>query len=181
MQLLALLPRILDVLEREHVTYALVGGLASNLWVRDDKVRETFDIDFAVKGVWNPERVMETLQSPEISALRGSDLNLRRVDISRLILNDTILDFVTAKSKEFMDSVFMRVRQGQAAGRNLPVVSAEDVFVFKAMSKRESDMHPMCALVETGEFDLDYAEKWARKLGVWSFAKRAMPAHRRGK
>ena len=181
MELLALLPRILDALDTEHVNYALVGGLASNLWVADEKVRETFDIDFAVKGVWSPERVMEALQSPAVSVLRGSDLNLSRADITRLILNDTILDFVSAKSKEFMDSVFIRVRQGQAAGRNLPVVSAEDVFVFKALSKREIDMHPMCALAETSEFDREYVERWVRKLGVWSFAKRALPGYRRGR
>ncbi|HYG78009.1 MAG TPA: hypothetical protein VEK08_23590 [Planctomycetota bacterium] len=178
MAILDFLPQILDALIKEKTPFALTGGLASNLWLPDEQVRETFDIDFAVPAGWSPDQLATSLRAPPMLAMRGADLNLRRAEIKRLVVENIVVDFVSVKSAPFMKEVFARVQTGRLAGRPLPVLSPEDIFVFKAISKRERDIQPMSALATTAEFDRKHAEKWCRKFGVWLFAARALKSQR---
>ena len=108
------------------------------------------------------------------SVLRSKDMHFTRAQISRLWVEGITVDFVRPRNLQFVNSAFARLEKGDLKSAKIPILAPEDVFLYKALSKRERDIAPMSALSDRADFDRVYVEKWARKLGVWLFAKRAI-------
>lgn len=176
MDLEILLDASVAILNESHSAYAIAGGLASNLWVSKDRMRPTYDIDIAcgVKARDAAETVAQALEKQGHTVVRTGTLPFRRAVIERLWIEGITLDFVMPRNVEFVNSAFARLQKGTSRYRTMTVLSPEDLFLYKALAKRERDIPPMCDLAEASEFDRKYVESWARKLGVWSFAKRAL-------
>lgn len=166
-------------LSKARVRFALAGGLASNLWVRSEDVRDTADIDIAVVAMYpDPASIAAvhlykhgyTMDDVE----RWVEASLRRVEIRRIVVRNIPVDFILARNASFVRRAFRRAHAAYVGKTRVRVLSAEDVFLFKALAGRPKDIQPMWALSLRPRFDRRYVESWARTLGVWAFAKRTL-------
>lgn len=169
-------------MDRAGIQHALAGGLASNVWVRPEEVAETFDVDFAVATL-TPDptgRILPELDRAGVRAIPGAELQLRRARIHRVVTGDVVIDFVLPNDAEFVRSALARATVMETSGRRLSVLSPEDVFVYKALSKRLKDLAPMVALCRRPDFDVEYVSRWTRRFRVWRFTKRVLDEARTG-
>ena len=160
MEIVSLLTAVCDILERQQIRFAIAGGLASNLWVSEERTQETYDIDLAILQSQHSITTIEAaLKTMGHTVLRTKDMHFTR--------------FCSTQKPSVCQQRVRASGKGQIEKRR-DSNSCEDVFLYKALSKRERDIAPMTALSDRADFDRVYAEKWARKLGVWLFAKRAI-------
>lgn len=175
------IPEVLNVLvaalEEAPVPYALAGGLASNLWVSEERTRETFDIDLAVAASEADaiNALKAALERRGLSVLGPTLLPFKRATIRRFVAEGVIVDFIRPRDEGYVRKAFSRLETAEMSrGKRIPVLSPEDLFLFKALAKRGTDLQPMTAMAEATGFNREYVESWARKLGVWSFAKQSL-------
>ena len=169
--------RVVTALKAGRIPCALAGGFAANLWVRREEVRETHDIDFSVLTL-HPDPAGEVLTHLHRYGFhrteRQVDVRLRRAEFRRILVDGVPVDFVLPRNKDFAAAAFRRIRPARVGRTRIQALSPEDVFLFKALAGREKDVPPMAALAERPGFDRRYVERWARRLGVWRFAKRCL-------
>jgi hypothetical protein len=164
--------RALDLVESEGIEACVMGGLALQVHAIP---RVTFDVDLQIAA--EPARVLALLQRARESGavvdepyLRGwtDELaGMRKVAFlvpagDRLVAVDLFL--VTTP---FQRSAFDRRRPVDLAARNVPVVTLEDLLLFKLIANRRKDQADVVDLLAFGgPMDLDYVRTWARELGV---------------
>lgn len=171
-----LLSRALRAIAAVEQPHAVVGGLAANLWVAPERARETYDIDFAC-AAWNPAddaELRRRLEAQGAEVIASTHLPLRRVVIHRVAVENTMIDIVVPRNAKYAATALARRAESTMRETPVPVLAPEDVFLFKAVAKREKDLQPMAALAVLPTFDRAYVERWARTLGVWRFAKRGL-------
>ncbi|MCR4316625.1 MAG: nucleotidyltransferase [Planctomycetes bacterium] len=102
-------------------------------------------------------------------------MNFKKVCIVRYLCTgvDIVVDLILADAKYTREAIS---NQGKVdiGGKDYPVLSPEDIILFKSLGKREKDIGPMNAVARSNEIDREYIEKWARHLGTWGFVKRAL-------
>ncbi len=178
MDLQEALVRVVAAMEELRIPYALAGGLASNAWVGEERAQDTYDVDFAVAALEpDPATAVRTsLARRNVEAEKADPMAFRRAKIHRLWIAGITVDFILPRHRGYPRAALDRTGESLIGARKVRVLSPEDAFLYKALSKRERDLAPMSALAEREDFDRRYAERWARRLGVWRFAKRALRA-----
>lgn len=160
-----------DVLATADIPHALCGGLAANLY--REEVRATVDVDVAVAVA--PARVVDLVQRFEEAGWtvepywrQGEQLRLTRSDLPRV---DCLLATTDYERQAIEQAVPARIE-----GRQLSVLTAEDLIVSKLIAGRARDYEAVAAIINTrGErLDVEYISGWLEQFGVaerWERAK----------
>lgn len=160
-----------DILKTAEIPHALCGGLAANLY--REEVRATVDVDVAVAV--SPARVVDLVQRFEEAGWtvepywrQVEQLRLTRSDLPRV---DCVLATTDYERQAIEQAVRARIE-----GRQLSVLTAEDLIVFKLVAGRARDYEAIAAIINTrGErLDVEYISGWLEQFGVverWERAK----------
>lgn len=162
-----------DVLNRLHIGYALIGGMALAAW---SEQRFTKDIDFTV-----------TLDAKKWEALQAFLKNSPDVTINKLAYDpqasNVVPYLVRIKYKEelvdlissltpYQESLLARRVEVDILGERIFVASPEDIIVTKLIAKRTQDIADIEKLLRSiNNLDLAYIQKWAREwevLDLWN-------------
>ena len=164
-----------------RIPHVFMGGLASAALGRP---RWTHDIDVFVKPADN-RRTLDVMESAGFTT-READPSW----IYKALKDDVLVDviFRSAGRVELDDEMVSRARRSEVAGTLVPVISAEDLIVVKALVfKERSPRHwyDALALLQRTDLDWDYLVRRAmfyessRILSLLVYARsedRALPA-----
>jgi hypothetical protein len=167
---------IARALKANRIPYAMAGGMATNLWVSDEDSRETHDVDFAL-AVSFPDPASDVLvylaRHGKYCIERLVDSKLPKANILKFVVGGINVDFVVVHDEEYAKTAIRRAARSRFMGRSkIRILTPEDIFLYKAMANRHKDISPMAALSKDKDFDWEYVERWARRLGAWSVAKK---------
>jgi hypothetical protein len=176
--------RLIDLLEREGLEYALMGGLAVPVW---GIPRATYDIDIVLsmdEDGLRLHRPREERRLPPGSGARGG--------VSRCPSGhgEDPLEWWTAESRRVEVDVFLVTTPYQKAaflrrcrvrldGRDAWVLSAADIVLHKLLAGRPKDMADVQNILAIqGVPDPEYLQAWARRLKVESALEKAIESAR---
>jgi len=164
------------VLAEAGVPHALCGGLAANLY--REEVRATNDVDLAV--AIGPARVVEIVDafgragwSAAPYRQRGEQLKLTRRGMPRVDCIIATTDYERAAVERSVPATI--------EGREIPVLTPEDLIVFKLMAGRARDYEAVAAIINARgrELDVAYIEGWLEQFDNASAWPRALEEARR--
>jgi predicted nucleotidyltransferase len=159
---------LIDVLEREKIQYAIIGGLAVMIY---GEPRFTKDVDINIilekgkikdfikklqaKGfspsLYNAVQIAETSGYLQVSYNTGKNL--------------TSFDIIIAENPiEF--SAIERAKIKKIDGMNIKMITPEDLIIQKITSEREKDKNDLIGIIarQEGKMDLDYIRNWLTKI-----------------
>ncbi len=161
-----------DVLEGAGVPYAVMGGIAASSW---GMPHYTHDVDIAVgldaaSAVSILRRLADAGFIVPDEVLRGWSDGLagtRKFTVSKFV-GENVWDVdVFLEESEFLRSVMSRRTTVDLDGRLTPLVTPEDLILFKLLAWRPKDQgHLDDLLLVVGPLDDAYLAAWADRLGV---------------
>ena len=157
---------IVDLLAEVKLTYMVIGAFALPAWGRP---RATLDLDILI----------QTPEIPEIFVRRLGDLGFHfdeewdrynpmiRAFHKRFRSGRTPVDLLLNRDAHDV-SAFSRRKKKRFDGRYLWFPSAEDLLLQKLKVGRPQDFIDAAGIVQRmqGKLDLQYLNKWARKLNI---------------
>lgn len=155
---------ITDVLESERVPYAIVGGIANAVW---GEPRATVDIDVTVTV---DERALASTIQAIASRLRPAVSDpaefVRQTRVLPLDSQDGVRIGVIFALMPFEVEAIRGAQQIPIAGRQVRVVTAEDLILMKIISERPRDLADAEAILRRRRSTLDreYVEPRVREL-----------------
>jgi hypothetical protein len=171
---------LVELLDQLSIEYAVMGGFA----VRAHGVpRPTYDIDLAIvvdqqrlPGLFSRLREYD-FEIPEIYETGWVDRikQLPLLKLKRYVHSESLdVDLFLVES-EFLEEVMRRRSRVDAEGRNLWVVSPEDLILFKLLADRPRDWGDIAdVLFIQGALDEAYMRRWARELAISSQLEKAL-------
>lgn len=165
-----------DVLDAAGVPHALCGGLAANLY--REEVRATSDVDLAIAV--GPARLVDLVRTFTAQGWRaepywrqGEQLRLTRRALPRV-------DCLVATT-DYERAAIDRSVPVEIEGRELRVLAAEDLIVFKLVAGRARDYEAVAAIINArgDKLDVDYVTAWLEQLGAPDAWERAVDEARR--
>jgi len=156
-ELLYVLNRVINTLEKYGYRYALIGGIANQIW---GQARFTYDIDIKVLVPdTDYDGVRETLTSafPE-SGRPEMPLNPLIVSVK---IHDVVVDFLLT-TPGYEEQIIARAMQSTIADISVWVCSAEDLIIQKALAHREKDWQDIEGILieQHGNLNDQYIENW---------------------
>jgi predicted nucleotidyltransferase len=156
-ELLDALKQVLQVLEKQEYRYAIIGGIANQIW---GQARFTYDIDIKVLV---PDTDYDSVRETLVSAFPESgrpEMPLNPLIVSVKIHN-VIVDFLLS-TPGYEEQIVHRAVKSIIAGLSVWVCSAEDLIIQKALANREKDWQDIEGIViEQGEqLEQEYIEEW---------------------
>lgn len=156
--------RLHESLEKAGIPHAFGGAIAVGYY---RVPRTTVDIDL---NVFVPpeerDRVIGVLagefELPDREALAAE---IAKIDQGSTYWGETRIDIFFAAT-EFNDAMAERVREVEYPGATIPILSAEDIVVVKAVFDRPQDwldIDAVCKL-QRDKLDLAYMTKWLREI-----------------
>jgi len=171
-----------------NVPYAVMGGIAATAW---GMPHFTHDVDLALGvGAADAGPLLRALDAAGYLVpdefLRGWTDRLAgtRKVVVRKFIGEHVWDVdLFLQESEFLGSVIARRRIVDLDGRMTPLVSPEDLVLFKLVAGRPKDQgHLDDLLLVVGPLDDAYLVSWAEKLGVrdrlaaqWQRSGRTLP------
>lgn len=166
-------------LDSAEIEFALVGGLAANLWVDSEHVRDTHDVDFSVLSLDHEPaaRVAKILSGKGLAVSSPTHSANPPVEFQQVTVEGILIDFVVPRNSGYVMDAFRRSARVAVMGADIRVLQPEDVFLFKALAGRPKDVQPMWAMAQRPDFDWHHVRKWADILDVAGFLRemRLMP------
>jgi predicted nucleotidyltransferase len=161
-RLLAVLDDAVDALRRGHVTFLLMGGLATSVLGRD---RRDMDIDLFVH---------DRDVGPALSALRAAGFETMVVSANWLakgFKNGVLVDVISRSTHDISltDEILERAIEVDVQGRRLPCVAPEDLIVMKAIATTEDTArywYDALGLLGRPDLDWDYLARRAKEHGA---------------
>ncbi|HLH69778.1 MAG TPA: nucleotidyltransferase [Candidatus Dormibacteraeota bacterium] len=161
-QMETVLVQAVDVLERQGIEYALMGGLASATVGRP---RRTRDVDIFVA----PERAL-----PALEALGRAGFRTERTDeawLYKAFAGDVMVDLIfRSKGGLVLDERMLAYRREVTiGGRRVLALGSEDLVVIKAMAAAEHvprHWYDAVAILERGGIDWEYLRWRARPFAA---------------
>lgn len=164
------LKAIIELLKDLKINYALMGGIALQVWGR---LRVTKDIDIVVEVEKDRLEVL-------IDLLRRSPFSIRN---SLKPIGRSLLIFATYEDKEtgfpveldlfvaqteFQRETLKRAYEIEVLDEKLKVITAEDLILYKLLADRPIDFVDAKVLLEENRKDIDktYLKNWAKKLRI---------------
>lgn len=151
-------------LEALDVRYAIVGGLAVSVWAMPRATRDVdlyADLDHAQRPQVQKELEAHGFEVPAMT----EELEQFGVFRSRSRNDGIFLDIFSAVGP-LGQAILDRRRRITLEGRDVWLISPEDLILLKAFSERERDFEDLVTLYRHSGSKLDksYIEKWARSL-----------------
>ena len=171
--LLKTLDKILKISLKADVLIMFIGGIAASLWGHP---RTTYDID-AVIGISASEKDKFLLEASKQNFTYDKRNPVKTIQKSAFITlassvkNHKIYVDLFLASGEYQKVALSRRKEIKLLGRTLPVVSAEDLVLYKLLAGRVKDMDDIreVFISQKGKLDIKYMKKWANKLGIMAF------------
>jgi len=165
------LDAVTGVLKDLGIDYALMGGMALQVWGR---IRVTKDIDIVIS-------ITDEKKEELLSILRKPPFKIRNAFKK---IGDAILIFSTFEDKEsgfpinidifiaqtpFQKETLKRALEIEVLGRRLKVIRVEDLILYKLLSARPIDRVDAEVLIKENIKDIDkrYLRFWAKDLGIY--------------
>jgi predicted nucleotidyltransferase len=160
------LRKLKRLLDSHHIRYMVIGGLANTVWGRP---RYTHDADLKV--------LLDELSIVQFGELVGRHLALRRADAVALaqrvyvllvqVTDDLPADLAIGFLPYEVQAVDRAV-QVKVEGVELPVCTAEDLIIHKAISERERDWLDIegVLLRQGDKLDQHYIETWLEEFAA---------------
>jgi hypothetical protein len=151
--------RVLDAL---GIHYALLGGLAANLYRHD--VRATQDVDLAVElSPADMPRLLGAFEdagwTSEVRVSKAETLRLTHKELARI-------DLLIAGT-DFEKSAIDRAARFTLNDRELVIVRPEDLVVYKLIAGRGHDYEAVAAVILAGhDLDEPYITGWLEQFGM---------------
>jgi hypothetical protein len=152
-----------EILVEADVVHALCGGIAANLYRAE--IRATTDVDFYI-----------LVASTQLVALtrefegRGWKAHpfWRANEQLRLEKDDTPHVDCLIAATGFERAALQRTLTAPFEGRPIPVLSPEDLIVFKLVAARARDYEAVAAIINTGgrELDVPYIKSRLEELDI---------------
>jgi hypothetical protein len=176
--------RVADVLDSLGIRYAIGGSVASALY---GTVRFTRDADISVESFPDvADRLYELLKDEFYISREAMSEALTSHGSFNVIHFETAfkIDLFIQGPDEFKGQVLDRARMlrlSETSGRDVCVVSPEDIILLKLRWFKETDCTSErqwtdvlgVLAVQAEALDLDYLTEWARRLGVEELLSRA--------
>lgn len=177
-----LLRSLAGALDGLEVPWMLVGGLAVGAWTEP---RGTKDCDIALEVPLDSARLAEALEGIGLAAFRGDLERARTGGSVRLRLEHPdapplVVDLLCAGT-EFEAEALSRRMTVDVLGVRTPVVSPDDLVVYKLIAGRPQDLADVDKLFRFGRAPADEARvrRWAREWEVEDRLDRALRAAQR--
>jgi hypothetical protein len=150
--------------------FMLIGGLAVGVWAEP---RATKDANLCVRVLASADDVARALATAGLEVARGDlaralaqgeSVRLRRIgQVAEPIVVDLLLAITPFEIEALARRQPMRV-----LGVELPVVTAEDLLVFKLIAGRPQDLADAALLLDLhgDAFDLARVRRWCDAFGV---------------
>lgn len=164
--------RLVDVIERTGMPYAMMGGLALNAW---GIPRATYDLD-ATLAV-EPEEAARAL-----AAIQGKDIEvdqsflngyvdevagMKKVAVKLLSAGTWFAVDLFFATTPFMQSAMRRRVALTVRSRPIWIITAADLILFKLIAGRRKDWVDIDNILAVqGVPEREYLETWAERLGV---------------
>jgi len=173
--LLKTLDKILEIALKAHVPLMFMGGIAVSLWGHP---RTTYDID-AVIGISSSEKDKFLLEASKQNFTYDKRNPVKIIQKSAFITlassaksHKIYVDLFLA-SGEYQRAALSRRKEIKLSGRKIPVISAEDLILYKLLAGRTKDIDDIREILvfQKGKLDMTYMKKWAEKLNIITFLK----------
>lgn len=158
--------RILAVhrsLEEAEIPHAFGGAIALAFHTSSPRATNDIDVNIALPST-EAERVFRSLP-PQV---KWSSQRLRIAEIQAEVklrwLRSGPVDLFFAKS-EFYELVEQRKELHYFSGSRIPVISATDLTVFKAIFNRDQDWVDIAAMLQADTVDITEALRWTEAVG----------------
>ena len=161
-----------DALERLDIPYAVMGGVAVSFW---GLPHFTHDIDVAVGvGAQDAIEFLEGLESegflvPDAFRTGWTDqlAGTRKLAVRKFVSGHVWDVDIFLEESDFVRSVMARRQFVDLDGRRTPVVTIEDLVLFRLLAWRDKDRgHLSDLLLVAGALDEAYLTAWADRLVV---------------
>jgi len=167
MDLVFLLKKVVNKLEKLKIPYMVTGGIAVSFW---GLPRTTHDVDIVVK-------IREEDKNRVIRAF-GKEFYISEKAVTEAIKNQFTfnivhyksglkIDFWLAKETDFGDLEFKRRQKRKVFGKEIYFISPEDLILEKLLwfKKSQSTRHleDTEGIIKISKPDLDYIKNWAKK------------------
>jgi predicted nucleotidyltransferase len=164
------------VLDAADIPHALCGGLAANLYRTE--VRATSDVDLVI--AIGPSRLLDlvgtfTEEGWRVESFwrKSEQIRLSRSDLPRV-------DCLVATT-DYERAAIDRAIPAEIAGREVRVLTPEDLIVFKLVAGRARDYEAVAAIINArgGKLDVEYIRGWLEQYEVSEAWERALDEARR--
>lgn len=151
------LKSVVSLLEKKELRYAIVGGIANQMW---GQARFTYDIDIKL---FVPDTDYTGMRETLTSAFPTSgrpELPLNPLIVS-VNIHHVIVDFLLA-APGYEEHMITRAVRTTIADLPVWVCTAEDLIIQKALANREKDWQDIQGIVieQRQCLDNDYIEEW---------------------
>lgn len=171
--MIQLLQKVCNILENEQIPYMFSGSMALNVYTLP---RMTRDIDLVVKmKEEDVEKFVKAFQNDFYCYEPTIKQEVLRQGMFNLIDNQTSLkvDFIVCKDTLYRQTEFERRQKTTVLGFDAWVVSIEDLIISKLIwiqqLQSEKQMLDIQSLLEIKQIDVEYLEKWVKKLNLVTF------------
>lgn len=158
--LATILLRLDDSLTRAGLPHAFGGALALAFHVEEPRATRDIDVNVFV----GTERAAEVLAALDGVTWTAADADLAGRDGQvRVFFEETPIDVFLA-NHPFHDQVAANVERVPFLDREIPILAATDLAVFKAFFDRTKDWADLEAMAEVGSFDRRVVLGWLVEL-----------------
>jgi len=171
--------RLIDELESAHVDYMVMGGWAVQVWGRP---RPTYDVDFTL--ALDDDRLAAFLRALHDKGFLVEDAFLKgfrdrlsgfiKVQVALFQETDPIRVDLFLVASAYQREAFARRVPVAMLGRQVWVMSAEDLILHKLIANRAKDLAAIEEIVNVQRDMLDwkYLRDWAARLSLSSALER---------
>lgn len=156
--------KTIDLLNKEKVTYLIIGGLATGVI---GEARLTQDIDVLITIAKHKiKSFLNRAKKDGFSySLKAVDEDIKLRGVFKLRLGDFHIDFIIA-GMPFEESAFSRRQKIHLYNREAYFPSPEDLILFKLIASRPKDILDIKAIIlrHRRKLDVIYLKKWAKVI-----------------
>lgn len=167
MDLVSILKIVVRRLEKLNIPYILTGGLAVSFW---GSPRSTHDIDIVIDARKEDRgKILDIFKKDfYISEIALSQAIDQRFTFNIIHFKEGLkVDFWLSKRDPFRISEFERGLKRKIFGKEIYIISPEDLILEKLLWCKESrswkHLEDIKSILEISKPDLDYIKKWARQ------------------
>ncbi len=160
-----------DTSQRTNTNLAFMGGIAVSIWARP---RTTYDVDCVI-GVTD-KKFCDMLTKKGFEFERGSACeekkikSIRGIKFITMFYKNVYIDLFLAES-EWEKKVLERAKQINFQDTTIPVISPEDLILYKLLAGRNRDTEDVREILKIKKetLDFEYLKIEAEKLSVLVF------------
>lgn len=167
MDLVSLLKKVTNKLEKARIPYMVSGGVAVSYW---GFPRTTHDIDIVIEAEKeDKEKIINFFKKDfYISSKATEDAIETRFTFNIIHLKSGLkVDFWLVQKDSFGESEFRRRLKRKMFGKEICIISPEDLVLSKLLAYKETQSNRRLedaeSIFKTSKVDLKYIKNWAEK------------------